>query len=35
MGQGEMRHSRGALPTVKVKGLFVLLKMPVLDIDIP
>lgn len=35
MGQGEMRHSRGALLTVKVKGLSVLLKMLVLDIDVP
>lgn len=33
MGQGEMRHSCGALLAVKVKG--VLLKMLVLDIDIP
>lgn len=35
MRQGEMRHSCGALLTVKVKGLFVLLKILVLDIDIP
>lgn len=35
MGQGEMRHSHGALLTVKVKGHSVLLKMLVLDIDIP
>lgn len=35
MGQGEIRHTHVAVLIVKVKGLSVLLKMPVLDIDIP
>lgn len=35
MGQGEIRHNRVAVLIEKVKGLSVLLKMPVLDSDIP
>jgi len=35
MGQWEMKHTHVVVLTVKVKGLSVLLKMPMFDMDIP